>query len=717
MPIQFDPEKNYSQSRSQVGYVPRKEADPKVYSELGFKSGLEIHQQLKTKKKLFCRCPAGIYHGPDDYSSEVIRHMRPTLSELGEYDGTALMEFKTRKNITYRINNSTACTYEIDDTPPFPLNREALDIAIEIALLLKTNIVGELHITRKQYLDGSIPTGFQRTAIVGIEGEFPITSEKKIRIIQLSIEEESCREVSDIGHERIYTTDRLGMPLVETVTYPDMLTPDEAAEAGHYIRFLTRSTGKVRTGIGAAREDVNVSITGGTRVELKGVAHIKWIPEITHNEAFRQKALLEIRSILKSRIPDPSRWTISYSELPISLISEELLSNIKVKGNLAKWTISHTALPFIPIMKELTTADKVKESKYRWVAVNLPGFKGILSFFTQPGKSFSNELSDRLKVIACIEKPNMAHSEPWNTAGIENTAKEINTTGEPDPNRNLNRIKVDFEPIKKLLKSGDNDAQLIFWGPEEDISTALEVIEERCRLALEGVPNETRKALPDGTTIFERVLPGPDRMYPDTDSAPIPIDEQQIRSIRERLPTKVSECIRQMKKWKIPEDTFHYILRRNLFPFIERIITDFNQPPLFTATLFGHHLKYIEGQIIPTSPFYYTRIYDLFDFIIKKKLRRDILKQMLPVVYQYPQMDFDSVLITIGYRQVSEEDIIENISLIKEKFDDISKSKDKSAMVSWIMGQLRPLALGNMNLKELRENLEKIDSGDGGGHE
>lgn len=710
MTKQFDSKQNYEHSRKQVGYVARKEVDSKVYSDLGFKCGLEVHQQLKTEKKLFCRCKAGTYHGPDHFDAEVIRHMRPTLSELGEYDGTALMEFKTRKNITYRINKQTACTYEIDDTPPFPLNREALDIAIEIALLLKTNIVGELHITRKQYLDGSIPTGFQRTAIVGIEGEFPITREKKVRIIQLSLEEESCREVSDIGHERIYTTDRLGMPLIETVTYPDMLTPDEAAEAGHYIRFLTRSTGKVRTGIGAAREDVNVSITGGTRVEIKGVAHIKWIPELTHNEAFRQKALLEIQRIIKSRIPDPTKWAMSYTELPISLIPDELLSTIKVKQDLSKWEISHTALPFIPISKELTPADKVKESKYRWVAVNLPGFKGILSFFTQPEKSFSNELSDRLKVIACIEKPNMVHSEPWN----KGTGNDIDKKQNLD--NSLNKTEMDFEPIKKLLQSGDNDAQLIFWGLEEDITTAIETIEERCRLAFGGVPNETRKSLPDGTTIFERVLPGPDRMYPDTDSAPIPIEEKHIRNIRERLPAKVSASIRQMKKWKIPVDTFHYILSRNLFPLIEKIVTDFNQPPVFTAALFGHHLKYIEGQITPSSPFDYNRIYDLFDFIIKKKVRRDILKKMLPVVYQYPNMDFDSVLTTIGFRPITEEEILETIPMLKEKFNEISKSKEQSAEILWIMGQLRPLALGNMDLKELREKVETAVN-NGGNHE
>jgi hypothetical protein len=76
--------------------------------------------------------------------------MRPTLSELGEYDGTALMEFKTKKEIIYQINRETVCTYEMDDTPPFFMDEEALDIALSIGLLYNCNMVDELHIARKQ---------------------------------------------------------------------------------------------------------------------------------------------------------------------------------------------------------------------------------------------------------------------------------------------------------------------------------------------------------------------------------------------------------------------------------------------------------------------------------------------------------------------------------------------------------------------------------------
>ena len=134
--LPFDPRRNYEETRKAIGYVPRKEATQPDYDRIGFMSGLEVHQQLKTKHKLFCNCPAGIYQKAHEYDAEVIRHMRPTLSELGEYDGTALMEFKTKKNVVYQLYNDTVCTYEMDDTPPFHLNHQALDICFFLSISL-----------------------------------------------------------------------------------------------------------------------------------------------------------------------------------------------------------------------------------------------------------------------------------------------------------------------------------------------------------------------------------------------------------------------------------------------------------------------------------------------------------------------------------------------------------------------------------------------------
>ncbi len=647
----IDPTINYEETRNKIGYVSRRESMQETYDRIGFMSGLEVHQQLKTGQKLFCRCAAGVYQKPGDFDAEVIRHMRPTLSELGEYDGTALMEFKTRKEIIYRLKSKTTCTYEVDDTPPFPLNREALAIAIEISLVSKLNIVGEVHITRKQYLDGSIPTGFQRTAIIGVEGEIPLRN-KKVRLIQLSLEEDSCREVSDIGHTRVYRTDRLGMPLIETVTYPDMTNPDEVKEACNYIRFLGRSTGKVRTGIGAGRQDVNVSCKGGTRVEIKGVAHSRWIPELTHNECFRQWALLSIREMLNVRFPDSKLWKQSHVLLDIHLFNS----------------------------KNGFTKD-AKANGFKLVAVNLPGFKGILSHFTQPGKIFANELSERLKVIACIELPNMTHSEEF---------EPLFTS-------------TDWEKIHILLNPAESDAQLIIRGPEEDIPTALETIEERCRIAFIGVPPETRKSFENGTTIFERVLPGADRMYPDTDSAPIPLENEYIDSLSKNQPEEVVLRYQRLKNWNVPEDCFTYIFKKNLFPLIERIINELDISPAFVGKFFGHAVKWVEGQYKPAAEFDYKIIYALFRFIRKNNLDLNIARRMLPQVYKYPKMEFESVLTSMGFKPFTKDQIISKIPFLRNKFTEIRLSKGPDVEHNWIMGQLRRQAEGNMSMGELNE--------------
>jgi len=525
---------------------------------------------------------------------------------------------------------------------------------MEVALLLRCSIVGELHITRKQYLDGSIPTGFQRTAIVGIEGEIPL-KHKKVRIIQLSLEEDACREVSDVGHERVYTTDRLGMPLIETVTYPDMTTPDEAAEAGQYLRFLTRSTGKMNTGIGAARQDVNVSITGGTRVEIKGVAHIKWIPELTHNEAFRQKALLEIKKVLNQRVENPQDWKME---------SADITDDVKT-----------------PWLKEC------RERGYRIVAVNLPAFRGLLSFFTQPGQMFADEISGRLKVIACLEKPNMTHSE-----ALENELVPAD--------------RALFQRSFQSKNRDDDNAQIIFWGPEGDIQTALDTIDERCRLAFMGVPNETRQARPDGTTRFERVLPGPDRMYPDTDSAPIPIEDAMIESVRQNLPTDVAERVKRMESWGIPPHMHAYILRRNLHPVLEKIVAQFDADPRFVGILLGQTLRHAEGQNGGNHRISDDRLVALFTFVRKQGLHRDILKTLLPALVLHPQKDMARILNESGFRPAEEKEILARIPDLKKRYAEIRTSKHPKAEIAWVMGQLRPLALGNMDLKTLRRAVD-----------
>jgi len=484
---------------------PFAEMTAEDYADLGMKSGLEIHQQLFTEKKLFCHCPAGKYNKA--YDAEILRRMRPTLSELGEYDGTALMEFKTKKEIIYQINHESVCTYEMDDTPPFEINQNALDISIEIAMLMNYKLVSEIHIARKQYLDGSIPTGFQRTTIVGIDGWIQYKN-KKIGLIQLGLEEDSCREISDIGHNRTYITDRLGMPLIETVTKPEMKTPQEVAEVANLLRWLVRSTGKVRTGIGAARQDVNVSIKGGTRVEIKGVDRIPFIPRLIYNEVLRQYSLLNIKDELKSR---------GITEKTFEANSENITQYLQK----TTWE---------PISRAIKRGEEIH-------CVNLKGYSGILSFPTQTGRVFSREISDRVRVISCLTRsPNILTSESTEES-IESIAG--------------NRIR-------KAVNATSRDALILVWGNKKDVLNAVEEIKIRAKEATMGVPSETRQAMADGTNGFERILPGADRMYPDTDLPPLEITEKHIDKLKFNVPEQLWKREKKYRKMGVPD---HLIIK------------------------------------------------------------------------------------------------------------------------------------------------------------
>jgi len=478
---------------------PMNEMTPGDYQALGFMSGLEVHQQLDTRSKLFCRCPAG--RRVTRVDAEVLRHMRPTLSELGEYDGTALMEFKTHKEIVYLLERGTVCTYEMDDTPPFEIDDEAVRIAIEMSELCNLNLVSELHVMRKQYLDGSIPTGFQRTAMVGLTGAIPfqvpeLGVNRELSIRQLSLEEDSCREVSDIGHRITYRTDRLGMPLTEMVTEPEFLTPRELQAGGRLLAQLARVTNKVRRGPGAARQDVNVSVAGSRRVEIKGVHHHRRLPLLVHTEAFRQLNLLRVKAELQKRgvkagsLPDPPKG-LPWETSPLVVEADTALSG----------SYYHPGRHAIP------RGDSA-------CAIRLPGFGELLNHRTQPGVTFAQEIADRVRVIASpAYHPFMTHSG-------------IKKGGLSD---------VLWKELARALGADSEDALVVVWAPEEDAATAAREVIIRAREALEGIPAETRQAFFDGTTGFERILPGPDRMYPDTDTPPLPIPDSTVEEVRAQL--------------------------------------------------------------------------------------------------------------------------------------------------------------------------------------
>ncbi len=633
----------------------RKDLPPVDFEKLGFKCGLEIHQQLDTEKKLFCHCPVGLRHDPPD--ATILRHMRPTLSELGEYDGTALMEFKTKKQVIYQLNRGSTCTYEMDDTPPFEINQQALDIAIELAMLLHCSIVDEIHISRKQYLDGSIPTGFQRTVVVGVEGWVPY-KDRKIRIVQICLEEDACREISDIGHTITFKADRLSTPLVEVITYPDMLNPDEAMEVNEIIGRMLKASGKVRRGIGSVRQDVNVSINGGTRVEIKGVAKTGYVRDLTYIEALRQKALLDIRDTIKSRGISRKSLVLTKHDLTSILSSTESLS----------------------IRTALNSGGSVKCAK-------LTGFAGLLKYPVQPGKTFSSEFAGRIRVIACLDKmPNIFHSDAQDESEL---------------------TQDEWTQIKEITDCKLTDVVIVVWGADDDVETALEEIKFRALDAIRGVPNETRQDIGNGITDFERILPGPDRMYPDTDLPPIPISKERLDRIESNLPERSWDTEQRWRELGIRDDIIKPLVisdRKNVF---DRIISTCEVDPNEVGAVITQTIKSLRRKGFNTSRITDNDLVDLFAAYSNKKFTREAIPMLLTEFCKSSNpKDIADIIGKHDFSPVSEDQLRIIIN------DEIAKTSEKhfatdSQRAEYVMGRIRQQLLGKVSGKDLRSAIEK----------
>jgi glutamyl-tRNA(Gln) amidotransferase subunit E len=434
------------------------------YEELGLVAGLEIHQQLDTATKLFCSCPTE-RRDPGESIRSFTRYLHPTRSELGEIDPAALEESRVDREFEY-LAFDTTCLVEEDDEPPGRLDREALDVALEIAALLDASVVDQLQVMRKIVVDGSNTSGFQRSSLVATDGVVE-TDAGPVRIDDLLLEEESAARVEETDDGVRWGLDRLGIPLVEIGTKPDISTPEQAREAAERIGMLLRSTGKVKRGLGTIRQDVNVSIAEGARVELKGVQSLDDLEAIVRGEVGRQVALLEIAEELGERgasVGAPVDVTDVFADTDSGVIA----------------------------------------SAARVMAVPLRGFDGLVGREIQPDRRLGTELSD--------------HAKRSGAGGIFHT-DELPAYGVSG---------AEVEALREATDAGDEDAVAIVAADADTAEAAIEAVGERAADALEGVPEETRGANEDGTSRYLRPLPGAARMYPETDVPPVVPDPTAV---------------------------------------------------------------------------------------------------------------------------------------------------------------------------------------------
>ncbi len=489
------------------------------YKSIGLKAGLECHQQLNTKK-LFCNCESETTEEAGDFL--VHRKLRPVVSETGEFDKAALQEYKKMREYIYEGFYKNTCLVELDEEPPHRINNDALKTVLEVATKTNSDVFDTAFVMRKIVIDGSNTSGFQRTALIAQNG-FLNVGPKKVRVSCICLEEDAAKQVETTLHYIKYKLDRLGIPLIEFTTEPDLETPEEVKKCAEKIGELFRITGRAKRGLGSIRQDVNISIKDGARVEIKGVQYLDLIDKYVEIEANRQLKLIEIKNNLHK-------------------------AHLQSKQKLIVWDITSEL--------EKSESKRIKESISKGLvalAFVLQGFKGILGTEIQPNKRVGTEISGYVK--AKTKALGLLHSDEL-------------------PNYGIGQNVVD--EIKEKLKMQKEDAFIIIVEDKKTVETAIKVAFERAMELFEGVPKETRNPLPDGTTEYSRPLPGAARMYPETDIPPIEINKTELLHIKNNLPMWYSERLEKYQMYGLNKQMSEAVAKSNYAKDFESLLGKYN---------------------------------------------------------------------------------------------------------------------------------------------
>lgn len=514
------------------------------------KCGIEIHQRLATEKKLFCGCSA--QPSEEKPIATVERMQRAVAGELGDVDLAALHEYSRGRKYRYQIFPQTTCLVELDEEPPHSMNGEALEIAVEVCLLLNSKVVDEVEVMRKTVIDGSNTSGFQRTSIIGLGG-FIETSKGRVGIEAICLEEESSGIVGEKAGEITYRLDRLGIPLVEIATSPGIKDAKHAREVAEKLGMILRATGKVQRGIGTIRQDINISVPEGARVEVKGAQELGLIETIVDKEVRRQEKLVKIKGELEKRFG---------------------------KKRFGK-----------PAVVEVTEIFKNSASKLLRkecvLAMKLEKFAGLLGDELYENRRLGTEFSDY--AVAKAGVGGIIHSD-----------------------EKLEKYPISGEEagaVRKKLGAPADDAFVIVAGERKTCEKALEAVYERVMQTFEGPQNEVRKVLPDGGTSYMRPMPGSARLYPETDVPPIEISRKLVEGIK--LPEMPEE--RKARLMKIlNEELAEKIMLSENYPLFEKVVGELKVEPKFVATTLEETLVSLRREGVPVEKLNENKLMELF---------------------------------------------------------------------------------------------------------
>ena len=604
--------------------------------------GIEIHQQLDTKK-LFCDCESNL---TEEAAGGIYRRLRPTTSEMGEVDRAALAQFMRGYGYRYQSCPCETCLVELDEEPPHEVNADALETTLIFSELIGASVIDEVQFMRKIVVDGSNTSGFQRTSLVAVDGSIDAIG-KKVGILSVCLEEDACRKIETTADEVTWRTDRLGIPLIEVATAPDMRTPEEVLEVASRIGSLLRATKRVKRGLGTIREDLNISIPEGARIEIKGVQELRLLPDFVSNEVKRQKMLVRVRDILRERGTKPAAVeVVDATEIFKDCDAKVIAAALKDKGKV--------------------------------LAVRLPGFAGVMN-----GDNKTLRLGSEMAQYArTVGVKGIFHSDELPNYGIEQSY--------------VDRLR------EFLGMTGEFDAFVICAASEKKATAALELAVKRANTGIEGVPEETRDPLPDGTTRYSRPLPGAARMYPETDVPPTPIPAARLERIKNNLPEFPEQIeARLVKDYGINAQQAHQIVRQSRDDLFCQIASEFDLASV-AATTFQNTFQELEHEGIDTDLFTYDDLYAVFSGLKAGKFAKEAIPAILKEMAK--GTDLETTVKKLGLSAVDAGEAAAIIEKIVSERADFVREKGMGA-IGGLMGPVMGALRGKIDGKQANELL------------
>jgi glutamyl-tRNA(Gln) amidotransferase subunit E len=622
------------------------------YSKIGLRAGIEVHQQLGTTTKLFCLCKPQLFKEEPEIT--FLRRLRPTQSELGQVDPAALFEFQKGVKIIYEANRETSCLVEMDEEPPHDLNREAVEIALTVALLCGAKPIDEIHVMRKTVIDGSNTTGFQRTCVIALGGELNIEG-KKVPIQHISLEEDAARKMGEDDSNIRYRIDRLGIPLIEVATAPVIYSPQEAEKTALAVGRILRATRKVRRGLGTIRQDLNIDIKDGALIEIKGVQELELVSTAIEYEVQRQLGLIKIRDELRAR------------GVREEDIKEEF---VKVSSVFEK--------------TKCKVLQKAIEQKKQVLAVRLPKYENLLKMELAPKMRLGAEMASRARFWSKVG--GIFHTDEMPAYGI--TIEEINE-------------------LRRAVKAEKLDAVIFVADNLENATEALKAVVERAREALKGVPEETRGADPDGTTNYLRPRPGAARMYPETDVPPIQIEDSYVKELRGCLPELPEQLMKRfMREFGLNEKLAKQIIDSEFVDLFEATVQESNVSPTVVASILTESLKALKRDGVEVEKVSDKQFKELFRLVGAGDVAKEAISDILIWLSKHENAAVKEAVEDLGFAMISEKELEKTINDLLRENEELVKEKGINAFGA-LMGSVMKKVRGRIKAELVSEILKK----------